>query len=169
MCGAKRVPDRGVMRSNPRQPAFSLLELVLVVAIIAILASMAVPRYGHAVLRYRADAAARRVVADLEVARKRAIHAGAARTVSFDAAADSYQLAGMMDPVRPSLPYVVSLGDEPYGATIVSVDFGGETQVTFDAYGLPVGEKGSGGVVVQVGGEARKIVVDSQTGEASIQ
>ena len=39
------------MRVPHRQPAFSLLELMIVLVIVAILASMAIPRFGGAIVR----------------------------------------------------------------------------------------------------------------------
>ncbi|MFQ5806482.1 MAG: type IV pilin protein [Phycisphaerae bacterium] len=47
------------MKVAHRQPAFTLLELVIMFAIVAILASMAIPRFSRAAARQRADAAAR--------------------------------------------------------------------------------------------------------------
>ena len=44
------------------------MELVLVMVIVATLAAIAVPRYAQATSRYRADAAARRIAADLSLA-----------------------------------------------------------------------------------------------------
>ena len=67
----------GHRRNASASGGFSLLEVVLVVAIIAVLAAIAAPRYGRAAGRYRADVAARRIVADLEYARLSARTAGA--------------------------------------------------------------------------------------------
>ena len=158
------------MRTHPRQPAFSLLELLVVIAILAIFAHMAVPRYSRATTRYRADAAARRVAADLELARKYASHASASQTVTFDVAADSYRLPGFPDPSRPTEEYEVRLAEEPYRATIVSVNFGGGSEVVFGGYGLPIEDAAAGGtMVIQVGKETRTVKLDPDTGEASAQ
>jgi prepilin-type N-terminal cleavage/methylation domain-containing protein len=146
--------------------AFTLLELVFVVAIVAILASMAIPRFSGAAARHRAGAAARRVASDLALARKHAKQSSASQAVVFDAAADSYQLTGMSHSDHPANEYVVRLGDEPYRAAIVSADFGGQKQVVFDGYGMP---DSGGTVTIRVGTEQRVITLDVDTGEASVQ
>ena len=71
---------------------FSLLEVLLVLAIVAICAAVAAPRYGRASGRYRADLAARRVLADLRLAQSYAKTASASRTVSFATTTEQYQL-----------------------------------------------------------------------------
>ena len=146
-----------------RQPTYTLTEVIVVLAILAILASMAIPRFGQASVRYRADAAASRVIADLEHARQRACQVGAGQLVSFDVPGDSYQLNGMPDPDRPGQDYVVNLADEPYRAQILSVDFSAKTQVSFDGYGMP---DDGGTIVIAVGDWKRTITVDPDTGEA---
>jgi prepilin-type N-terminal cleavage/methylation domain-containing protein len=153
-----------------RQPAFSLLELVIVLAIMTILASMALPRFGSAAVRQRADAAARRVVGDLEFARHRASQTSASQKVDFDVGGNRYRLPGFRDPDRPSSDYEVRLGEEPYNAAILSVDFASNTSLEFDGFGLPVGLGGTPGeVILQVGVESRTIKVDPDTGEAELQ
>jgi len=49
---------------KPKLRGFSMVELVLVVCIMAIVASMAVPRFANSLTRNRVEAAARRVAAD---------------------------------------------------------------------------------------------------------
>lgn len=154
------------MKVSHRQSASTVLELVFVLAIVAILASMALPRFSGAAVRQRADAAARRVAADLALARKHARQSSTSQTVVFDVAADSYQLAGMSHPDHPANEYVVRLGEEPYRAAIVSANFAGQKQVIFDGYGMP---DSGGTVVIQVGTEQRAITLDVDAGEASVQ
>jgi prepilin-type N-terminal cleavage/methylation domain-containing protein len=52
-------PRRGLAKG------FSLLELVMVVAIVGIVSAIAVPRYSTAACNYRAEVAARRVAKDI--------------------------------------------------------------------------------------------------------
>ncbi len=152
------------MRSE-RCRAFSLIELVTVMIIIGILASMAVPRFANYTSRHRVEAAARRIVADLSLARRQARMTSASRTVEFDVTADDYRLVGTPDPDRPSAEYRVSLGVEPYRATIVSADFGGDATLVFDGYGAP---DSGGTVVVQAGTNQQSVTVDPDTGRGSI-
>ena len=157
------------MFAGQRRPAFSLLELGLVLLIVAILASMAIPRFSGAATRQRADAAARRIISDLTLAREHARQSSTSQTVIFDVAANGYRLPGLPDPDHPTSEYEVDLDEEPYRAAIVSVDFGGTANVLFDGFGVPAGDAVDGGtIVIRVGAEQRTITLDPDTGEASV-
>ena len=148
------------------QSGFTLLELVLVAGIIAVTAAIAIPRYGRAATRHKADLAARRVAADLRHAQLYARTTSASCTVAFTPSTNTYQLMN-----APSLDgvggvYTVDLTAPPYEARIVSANFGGVTQVVFSAWGLP---NKAGTAVVAVGSEQRTITVNGQTGQVTIQ
>jgi type II secretion system protein H len=145
---------------------FSLLELLLVLVILAAVAAVAAPRYGRASGRYRADLAARRVMADLRLAQSHAKAASCSRTVSFSTAAGRYQLLDVPAPDGVPGDYTVVLSAEPYQAALTSADFGGSPQVVFNGWGLP--DKG-GTVMLAAGGEQRTVVVDGVTGRISVQ
>ena len=149
-----------------RPSAFTLLELVLVLAIITVLAAIAVPRYTAAQQNFRADAAARRIVADLGLARSRARSQSNSQTVVFNLATSQYQMPGAPDLKNPANTYTVLLGGAPYQARLVSVDFGGSSQVTFDGYGVP--DRG-GTLVISAGGVQRTIVLEATSGKANVQ
>lgn len=146
--------------------AFSLVEVVLVLAILAILVAIAAPRYGTAVARYQAEMAARRIVADLALARSRARISSTQHSVAFTPATDQYQLPGVADLKNSSGDYLVDLSARPYYADLFSADFGGETTVVFDGYGTP---NSSGQIVVEVGNIQKIISLDQDTGKASVQ
>lgn len=146
--------------------AFSLVEVVLVLAILAILVAIAAPRYGTAVARYQAEMAARRVVADLALARSRARISSTQHTVTFSPAADQYQLPGVADLKNSSVDYLVDLSAHPYHADLLSADFGGDATVVFDGYGTP---DSSGQIVIEVGDIQKIIALDQDTGKASVQ
>lgn len=158
----------GARRANTilSRKAFSLLEIVLVLAILAILVAMAAPRYGTAVARYQAEMAARRVVADLALSRSRARITSTQHTVAFTPAADQYQLPGVADLKNSAADYLVDLSARPYHADLLSADFGGDGTVVFDGYGKP---DSSGQVIVQVGDIQKIIALDQDTGKASVQ
>jgi prepilin-type N-terminal cleavage/methylation domain-containing protein len=158
-------------RSRPSRPpggvqGFTLLELVIVLAIVAIVAGIAAPRYQASAARYRAESAARRVACDLGLARARARAASASQTVAFSVAAGEYTIVGMSDPDRPAQPYRVVLGEEPYRARLLSAQFGGVEQVTFNGFGVP-GSAGS--VVVEAGGFQKTVTLDVESGKATVQ
>jgi prepilin-type N-terminal cleavage/methylation domain-containing protein len=164
MIGTRPRPAN-LRRAHPgaRPAGFSLLELTLSLTIIALLGALAVPQYVSALARYRADAAARRIVADLAQTQARARALSASQTITFNLAPSTYQITGMIDPDHAATPYVVNLTAEPYSATLAAVSFGGSATLTFDGYGVPA----SGGtVVVQAGDTQRTVTIDPETGAA---
>ena len=149
-----------------RHTGFTLIDLVMAIAVIAIVAAIATPRYANALTRYRAEAAARRVAADLELARQTAKSTSSSRTVEFDAVSDSYVIPNVRELDTAGTMYRVQLQDPPYQAQIVSVDLGGDTEIVFDGFGIP----DSGGfVIVQAGDYQYTVVVDPETGVAEVQ
>ena len=139
---------------------------MMAIAIIAIVAAIATPRYANALTRYRAEAAARRVVADLALARQTAKSTSSSRTVEFDAADDSYVIPNVRELDTAGTTYRVQLKDPPYQAQIVSVDLGGDSEIVFDGFGIP----DSGGfVIVQAGDVQYTVVLDANTGVAEVQ
>ncbi len=157
-CGSSRVP---LIRR-----AFSLLELVLILAIVAVVAAIAAPRYASSLANYRVEAAAQRIIRDLGVARAEARSGSTNITVTFDVANNNYGIAGVTSLESTSASANLTLSDAPYYAQLLSAAFGGDEVVTFDGYGLP---DSGGTVVVGVGGVTRTIGLDNQTGLADSQ
>ena len=145
---------------------FSLLELVMVLAVIAMVSAIAVPRYAGAAAQYRVEAAARRIASDLAAARSASRNGGSSQTVTFSVDDASYELPGVTDPDRPSLPYAVRLSEAPYEVRMPSADFGGLPSVTFDGFGMP---DRAGSVVVEVGDRRRTVTLNAVTGKAQIE
>jgi len=154
------------MRAFRSKTAFSLVELVTVLTIVGILAAVAIPRFASAGVKQRVDAAARRVITDLNLVRRFAFQSGAGQMVEFDLDAESYLFSGMEDPTLPGERYRVSLSEEPYLVEIKSANFSGTDAFKYNGYGIP--DKG-GVIVVGAGEEQRSVIVDPDSGEAYLQ
>ncbi len=137
----------------------------MVMAIVAGLSAIAIPRYSGAVVRYRAEAAAKRVVIDLEYAAAYAHQTGQNISVEFK--------VGVEKIIIPSLPgydqhafYKTLFAQAPYKVDLLNVDFGGDRFVIFDGYGVP----DSGGLVrVQAGTLIKTITLDADSAQATVQ
>ncbi len=138
----------------------------MVLAIITMVSGMVLPRYAKALTRYRAKAAARRIIDDLALAQSEARFRSRALVVTFSTLNHEYTItdAATADDVLGS--GAVDLTAEPYGAKITSANFGGDAEVSFDGFGQP---NTAGTVVVSVGDDTATLVLDAQTGEASLQ
>ena len=158
------LPFQATSTTDARRRGFSLIELVMVISIIGTFAAIAMPRYGNALVRYRVDAAAQRILADLDYARTQAMIRSKPQTIAFDVSANSYALAGIEGLNARLATYSVVLASEPYRADLFSASFGGSPTVTFDIFGIP---NAAGTVVVQIGSASRTITLNVKTGKAS--
>ncbi len=152
------------MQPLRRPGGFSLVELVVVAAVLALLAALAIPRYARSVARWRAESAARRIAADIALAQRQARITSASQSIVFEVAGSAYTLVGMTHPDYPAQTYTVKLGAEPYLATVTSADFGGDSTLIFNGYGLP----DSGGEVrISAGGLLYRVWVNADTGRVN--
>jgi prepilin-type N-terminal cleavage/methylation domain-containing protein len=169
---------------------FTFMELLIVLLIMGILAAVAAPRFLDSLQHFRAEAAARRIAADLNSARRMAVASESDQRVHFhtndviDPNDEKYELLDQSHIDHPGQPYVVDLGQTTYPARIVSVAFTNSNaftstvEVQFDMYGKPqagdpptepLAPLASGQVVVSCGGEQKIVVINPVTGEASVQ
>jgi prepilin-type N-terminal cleavage/methylation domain-containing protein len=148
-----------------RRSAFTLIELTLVVAAIAILSAIAIPRYSSSLNRYRVEMAAKRLVADFALARSAARASATGQVVNFATPTNGYTLTGLAAPDGRTGDYVVKLGEEPYKVTIGSIVFGTNSaqSVRFTRYGTP--EVG-GTIVLSSGSYQKTVMLDPVTGRA---
>lgn len=142
---------------------FSLIEIMTVVVILAIIGAIAVPRYGRAATRYRVEAAAERLRADLELARESAKRQSRSVAVTFASGANSgYVITGVRDlDGRAANTYRVELWRAPYEVRIESVSGLASGNLVFDGFGVsdsaPV-------VTLAAGAWTRSVAVESGTG-----
>lgn len=163
---AEQRPGFPKRRRRRDLSGFTLIELVLVVLITAVFAAIVVPRYTQSLSRYRAESAARRVVADLELARTTARNRSASQAVRFFLTSSEYELKGMADPIDPTATYRVALTDEPYRTVLTTFSLGGSDTITFNGFGQP--DRG-GTLTLRSGDAVRTVTIDAQTGRATWQ
>jgi type II secretory pathway pseudopilin PulG len=140
--------------------------MLMVVAIVAITAGIAVPRYARALSRYRSEISARRLAADLTLARSIARSSSGSQTIKFFTASSSYQLLTYRSFESATATYTVNLAQEPYRCAIYQLNLSSADQIIFDRYGTPsVG----GTIILQSGDYKQTIALDAQTGKATVQ
>lgn len=111
--------------------AFSMVELVIVLAIVGVTSAIALPRYLSSTTRVKVDGAARKVVADIERLRDRARQQGREQRVYFG---DAGYVLVTTDDSGAAVKEQVDLTLEPYRVGIkaqVMTDQG----LTFDSLG----------------------------------
>lgn len=147
-----------------RSRGFTLVELVCVIAIVAVVSAIALPHWSAATLDQQMNLALRRISNDIALAQSRANYSSTAVTLSFSPSTSSYQIVGMPDPDRPTQTYTVNLSAAPYYLTITSASFGGSTNLGFDGYGTPLA---GGTIVVSQGSTSHTITVDATSGRVT--
>src|SRR5689334_17817856 len=125
-------PFNGALRSR-RRCAFTILELVIVLLIMGILTAVAAPKFFDSLLFHRVESAARRVKADLELARTQARLTSASQSVTFTGSV--YTLSNTKSLDKPGSVYSVDLKKEPYSLDSATPNFSNAATVSFDGYG----------------------------------
>lgn len=157
-----------------KRSGFTLIELVIVMAILTVVGSIALPRYTNSVSKHRVDAAARRIAADLSFTQRRARISSSTLKISFDPAHAKYTMSNeagtrvgydLRVVAEAGASGVVDLSAEPYVAIILSANFGDDAIIVFDGFGLP---DSGGSVVVQVANHKKTITVDAEAGKPAV-
>jgi Tfp pilus assembly protein FimT len=152
----------GASRLRPRC-AFSIFELVIVFLIMGILTAVASPAFFDSLLFHRVETAARRVKADLELARTQARLTSASQSITF--VNSVYTLSNTKSLDKPSAAYSVDLKKQPYSLTSATANFSNLATVSFDGYGTPT----SGGTVVLTAkSHSCTVTLNGTTGDVTI-
>lgn len=150
-----RVHERARARAG-----FSLVEVVLVLVIISTIAAVALPRYNHWLMRYRLESAGRRLLADIERARARAMALSTSRTIRFKPSMNLYELVDEKGGKTKTSAYVIDLSSPPYEVRLADVNLGGDHELVINGYG----EADTTGTIWLVAGNVMmKVVVDGTT------
>lgn len=174
------------MRNPRRQPAYTLIELLIVVVIMGIAAAIVVPALGGAD-PIRVQTSVRAIASDIMFAQSDAVAYQERRAVVFDLEDNSYSVVRVtgntIDPVADALfrvgadsqRYIVELDDlSDDGAAIMEVDFDGTAVLIFDELGGPVltttSDEPSNGGFIDVGSAdaAFRITVAPYTGRITV-
>ncbi|MEQ8770661.1 MAG: prepilin-type N-terminal cleavage/methylation domain-containing protein [Phycisphaerales bacterium] len=117
--------------------AFSLIELVIVVALIGIIAAIAAPRYGQAATRYRVKLAAGRVAEELRFASEQARALESRVVANVDTVAEQLSVSPADGARAGEVLSRLDLSRAPYEANILT-SLRGVTpgSPAFDARGL---------------------------------
>ncbi len=163
-------------------PAFTLVELVIVMMIMAILAAIAVPLYTSAA-SVQLKTAANMIACDLEYAKSMAMSTGRSYSVVFNDSNESYRIKDANDndvnhPVHIGAKYVVSFANDSRlnKVDIVSANFNSKNGVRFDYLGAPYAHDDSsdsplnnGSVQLRAEGNRLTVRVEPVTGYVSIE
>jgi type II secretion system protein H len=124
------------MIKKKKTSGFTLMELMIVIAIIAIMSSIAIPNFIGWLPERRLDAGAQDILQGLQKSKSKAIMTNRNVIVTFDAAANSFiafvdedasndQTAGDLTIVNRNMPAGIELNTPDFGT------------VTFDNRGIP--------------------------------
>lgn len=143
--------------------AFSLIEVSMVVVVVGILAAIAIPRFADSNDLYRAETAAKRVQADIQLAQDLARSLSAQHNIAFRAGSTAYVVEPASSDATPmgaaqSGARITNLDVAPFKSRVMKANFGGNTTLSFDAYGAPIAPghvvvyASNWGALIRVGG-----------------
>ncbi len=132
--------------------------------VMSIMAAVAAPRFFESLLHHRVESAARRVKADLDLARSTARLTSAAQSLTFSGPRYTFS-AAVENFDDANVAYDVNLADAPYEIGTVTASFSGTQTVSFDGYGTP---SSGGTVVLTCQGHVSTVTLNGITGDVTI-
>jgi type IV fimbrial biogenesis protein FimT len=153
------------------ESGFTLAELMVVIAIIAITSTIAIPGIIGWLPKYRLSSAAREILSAVEHARLTAVKQNASVGVSFATGSDTYRLwiddgdgGGVADDAAENgTERMVKNGQMPAGVDMTAAIFGAAPQFRFNGMGIPTRTDGSlgGGNIVLINqrGDTRTVSI----------
>lgn len=170
--------SRGVGGHRPGlhdRPGLTLIELVIAILLLAIMATIAMPKFAATLNAISVKSAAQRMARDIGLVRSWARVTSQTQTVTFSTALNSYTLSGVPNANHSTSPNTVPLSNGTLNATLASLNLGSNqgapiTTLTFNGFGVPVGLPAGGGqIVVSSGTVNHTLTVDSAAGFVTIQ
>lgn len=153
---------------------YTMVEVMLVLLILGIVSSVAVPTIKSSLDEMKIDGAAREVVSALSYAQSLAIQEGVTHGVKFNKPLEKFHCykispgAGIINPLEKK-PYVIDFTVDRHfqGVEIVSAAFvpGNKDWIEFNALGE---SSGTGSVVIGYSGSQRTINVTGLLGALSV-
>jgi Tfp pilus assembly protein FimT len=154
------------MPHRPRRRAASLIDLMVMLLLIGIIASVATMKYFEALSYHSAQLTAERIAADLETARHTARSRSQTVTIAFDTTNSRYTVTGIANPDHPAAAYTVDLAIGNMKARLTTAAFGGDKTIIFNAFGMP---DSGGSVTVASGKVSRTVNVTAHSGAVGVQ
>ncbi len=139
-----------------RRSGFGLLDMVMTLLVMSIVLAIAAPRVSKNYQRIALNAAAERLVSQLNTARALAVSRGASVRLSFTSSPAGFTAA---DSASSTTLTSFSLADDLQGATLTAT-FGSQSTVVINVYGTAAS---SGTVVLRAQGNSRTISISNQT------
>ncbi len=163
--GSRRITQRG------DAAGFSLIELVVVVAIVLIISAMAMPMARNMVRSYRLNAAASSVSGAIQSTRYQAIMVGCPYTLTFTSGSINYQVATQnITGTPPACASTFSnVGSAIPWATSNEISLSSSVTLTFNPSGtVTSGQTGAPPTTLTIGvGGMSKVITVSGVGNVS--
>jgi len=161
------------MNGDLKNPAFTLIELLIVITMVGFFTVLSVPRFNELRAALKAKGAAKKLMADLRYAQSIAMGSDTNVTVCFDDASRSYAArydngacsgAYLKDPFSGGDLTMDFDTDPQFKGVVFNSSFNGGHQVTFDRLGRPANLASSGAVNMVFGDNSYWVNVTVGTG-----